>query len=249
MLSVAPTRQGLVAAIKVFMDIHEQIRERVKAVPYLWRKITTGGTEGRCKIYSTIINRRICDLPGLSTLQVYNKKQFEDHSWIIAHHPDTGYFMICPTAGQYLSNAREEFNDAFIGKMADLVPLAKRFGITEPQYCWTPALTNQDSVITKPKRLTAEQESLWACYPDGHVDFLVRNGLENDLWVAAAFKKTGHDWISALRTYQYWPIEGPVPEWVEHIEAALGESPGSAASTMSHRLRAASSRLSRFACK
>ncbi|NDF12222.1 MAG: hypothetical protein EB060_05355 [Proteobacteria bacterium] len=123
--------------------------------------IKEGRTFGRCRAMSVITYKELLKpenkVEGLSLTVVEADGLKEDHAWLLAHHPNTGFLIIDATAGQYLfkkpsffqsipfirnlfSHDPEPYKDIFIGTSQELRQLADpkhgKYSAKDDLYDW-----------------------------------------------------------------------------------------------------------------
>ena len=108
-------------------DVFAAIHERIERCPQ-WEDICHGKTWTKCREISSAVydflNRPENAIEGLSLAMVDGTGYQANHAWIMAYHRDAGFFLIDPTAGQFLYSSKQEFvmpyHDVFIGSYDEL---------------------------------------------------------------------------------------------------------------------------------
>lgn len=204
------------------MHIYEQIRARIQKLP-MWTDITAGETGMHCKDFTAKAYDAIEDIDGLSILTVRNASHGK-HTYLLAHHPEAGFFIIDPTAGQVLGIKGKPYNDIFVGKYDELVEVAKEHNIFNWHYNWTPAVYAQDEY--REVYYNSTMAALWEKYPYANIRYHMAFGIKADVFIATSFEEMGYDWRVALKDdpARYWKDDDHLLNTLNSVEAAISES-------------------------
>ena len=188
-------------------QILERLRSFVKEQPF-YEKVLKGHVNLACKSFSDQLGYAITvnkDLfPNLSILMVTNQA-FTDHAWLLYHHPDIGFGMIDPTAGQFLENSSQtkseykQYKDVFIGTREELGILALEYGIQNwQQEYWTPAMLVQNIALgANPQLFDSVFREIWDKHPLTIDRTLLGSSTERMARLAARYEEAGLDWREA----------------------------------------------------
>jgi len=162
--------------------IFSKIRDAIAKSP-VGQRIASGEHVLQCKHFSSSIydflQKQKNAIDGLSLAVVQNMLDIPGHTWLVAFHEDTGYFMIDPSIGQFAKHKNgEPFHEAFIGSYNELEKKFEHheFEFIQPDYLyyplsfnrvWSPAIQFYGEIISgiNHNYMNQKDGEIWNRYP------------------------------------------------------------------------------------
>lgn len=190
-----------------------RIRESLRDWPQM-RSVEKGHPEvaTKCRLLSASLYDYLQQpehrIDGLSLAVVDASGYAADHAWLIAFHEDAGFFMVDPTASQFICRKGSKgwdrpYRDVFIGtyeELENMLVKSQEWETTQNFYTlWPPSMTLMPHPKDSQKLLHSPEEvaKLWKRYPYPLEAEILKDDALLGRW-AARMEEIGADWYEAL---------------------------------------------------
>jgi hypothetical protein len=207
-------------------ELETHIRDIIKYMP-LWERISKGDVDDMCRDFCIRIYNEFSKpdkhIEEMKFAIVETDGPYIDHAWLLVHHPEAGFLIVDPTAGQYIGKREDSgkpYRDVFIGTSDELEKLCHHKDSEYTNRWLKYAYWSPSAALYKPY-CKEEDIPLWSSYEfpvnSEHVNSIQQMGR----W-AARMEEAGADWRHIMtRCTRFNDDETPWPNPADKDEVEI----------------------------